>query len=99
MRGKRFVSLLRQGLRKGGEKGVFLRVGRDWRWTIGVCCRNGIFRSRSEKVFNRSGCGWLLMLQPEISITVLRVDIFGKIWSLISIPMVTCEDRLHRCRW
>lgn len=75
-RGKRFVSLLRQGLRKGGEKGVFLGVRRDWRRTVGVCYWNGIFRSRREKVFNRFGFGWLLMLQPGISIAVLRVDIF-----------------------
>lgn len=99
MRGIRFVSFLRQRLRKGGEKGVFLRVGRDWRWAVGACCRSGNFRSRREKVFNRSGSGRLLMLRPEIRITVLGVDIFGEIWSLIKIPLGTCEHRLHRCRW
>lgn len=99
MRGIRFVSLMRQRLRKDGEKGVFLRVGRDWRWTVGACCRNGIFRSRREKVFNRSGSGLLLMLRPEIGITLLGIDIFEEIWSLMKIPLVTCENRLHRCRW
>lgn len=62
------MDLFGQSLGDGGKEGIFLRVGRNWRWgNVGARCWERSIKGRCEEVFDGFGPRGLLLLRKLVS--------------------------------